>query len=109
MKLNRWLGLAALTASAILFAFVRYAGAAYLVYLGVRMILGSRGTPSAQAEPTRTAPGFMQGFVTHLSNPKAVLYWTALLPQFITPGRPAGVLGHLSSSRYGPTQGPPHA
>jgi homoserine/homoserine lactone efflux protein len=93
---------AALHASDTLFAFVRYAGAAYLVYLGVRLLIAGvqAGAPSTgsgdlavpdpqhRAGATASRGAFWQGFVTHLSNPKAVLYWTALLPQFIDPARP---------------------
>jgi homoserine/homoserine lactone efflux protein len=100
---------AALHASETLFAIVRYAGAAYLVYLGVRLLIagakagraadgsataasdaGGPARSSGTASPPATANrgAFWQGFVTHLSNPKAVLYWTALLPQFVDPARP---------------------
>jgi homoserine/homoserine lactone efflux protein len=101
---------AALHASETLFAIVRYAGAAYLVYLGVRLLIAgvkagrvadepgpdrasgasgaSRSSATASAPATANRGAFWQGFVTHLSNPKAVLYWTALLPQFVDPARP---------------------
>lgn len=102
---------AALHASATLFAIVRYAGAAYLVYLGVRLLIAGLKAPaacdalvatsldggatangsdaSAAGRGATTARGaFWQGFATHLSNPKAVLYWTALLPQFVDATRP---------------------
>jgi homoserine/homoserine lactone efflux protein len=76
---------AAFAASALLFRAVCYAGAAYLVYLGVRMLLGAwRGAAGAQTQVVRPLPRpFLQGFVTHLANPKALLYWSALLPQFL--------------------------
>ena len=76
---------AAFAASALLFRGVCYAGAAYLVYLGLRMLLGARRGPGDTAVDTvRPLPRpFLQGFVTHLANPKAVLYWSALLPQFL--------------------------
>jgi homoserine/homoserine lactone efflux protein len=92
---------AALAASATLFAIVRYAGAAYLVYVGAQLLVaglratGSGSMPaaavSASAPATAAAHGrrrvVWQAFVTHLSNPKAVVFWTALLPQFIDPAR----------------------
>jgi homoserine/homoserine lactone efflux protein len=91
------LGLAAaLHASAALFAIVRYGGAAYLVYLGVRLLVAAaRAAPvvptpdtGASAPPLRAGTNaFWQGFVTHLSNPKAILFWSALLPQFLDTGR----------------------
>jgi homoserine/homoserine lactone efflux protein len=92
---------AALAASATLFAVVRYAGAAYLVYVGVQLVLAGLRLRSAGSAATTVRPApaddasapshrgrfGWQGFVTHLSNPKAVVFWTALLPQFIDPSR----------------------
>ena len=61
-----------------------------LVYLGLRMLLGARhAVAGAATESVRPLPRpFLQGFVTHLANPKAVLYWSALLPQFLALGVP---------------------
>lgn len=79
------LGLVALVvASAPVFTAVRYLGAAYLIYLGYKLL-------RAGLAPHTTDPGdiplqrrpFLQGVITHLSNPKGVLYWSALLPQFL--------------------------
>lgn len=94
---------AALHASTTLFAAVRYAGAAYLVYLGVRLLVAAArasparttagdGAPATTGDPARAprpagANAYWQGFVTHLSNPKAILFWSALLPQFLDTGR----------------------
>lgn len=83
--------IAAVTASPLLFALIRYAGAAYLLYLGLRLIIAAWRTPApdpdapSATDPSSAAQGqyFWQGFVTHISNPKAVLFWTAVLPQFI--------------------------
>lgn len=79
------LGLVAvLVASTAAFAIVRIAGAAYLVFLGGRLLLAAaRTTVGADRRIVLTSHPFVQGFVTHLSNPKALLYWTAMLPQFI--------------------------
>ncbi|HEX8068790.1 MAG TPA: LysE family translocator [Pyrinomonadaceae bacterium] len=84
------LGLGALlTASAVLFEVVRYVGAAYLVFIGIKM-LAARGEVSGDARrvvpSARPAKLFWQGFVTQLSNPKAIVYFTSLLPQFVAPG-----------------------
>jgi homoserine/homoserine lactone efflux protein len=77
---------AALTASRLAFTVVRYLGAAYLVYIGLALVVGSlRSGSQAAVEPPRPGRAFWQGFITHLSNPKAVLFWTALLPQFLDP------------------------
>ncbi len=82
------LGLAALLrSSGIAFEVVRYAGAAYLVYLGVRMILSrgagfeAGGDGGAGTEPA--AAVFRQGFLTAFLNPKGLLVFLSLLPQFV--------------------------
>jgi threonine/homoserine/homoserine lactone efflux protein len=76
------LGLGALlVASSALFEAVKLAGAAYLAWLGVRMLV-TREQPHAE----RTHAGqrsFAQGFLTQLGNPKALVFFTALLPQFV--------------------------
>lgn len=70
-------------------AVLRMLGACYLVYIGVRMIMAAL-TPSdfasAPTTPVSRASLFAQGFLTCFSNPKALLYWSAILPQFISPG-----------------------
>jgi len=74
------LGLAAvIAASAVAFTAIKLAGAAYLVYLGVRTLLGSH-------EPVAVAPrgnAFRQGLASNLLNPKIAVFFTSLLPQFI--------------------------
>lgn len=72
-----------IAASAVAFAVVKYAGAAYLIYLGVRTLL-ARG----DGEPEITAPRglrrvFMEGLVVNVFNPKVILFFLALLPQFV--------------------------
>lgn len=84
------LGLVALVvASAPLFAVLRYCGAAYLIYLGYKL-LRSAWAPQAveAADVSLQSSPLVQGLITHLGNPKGVLYWAALLPQFIDPLRP---------------------
>jgi threonine/homoserine/homoserine lactone efflux protein len=87
---------AALHASTTLFAAVRYAGAAYLVYLGARLLIAAARAADVAPPPDAalTAPpqrartsAYWQGLITHLSNPKAIVFWSALLPQFIDTGR----------------------
>ena len=66
---------------------VRFGGAAYLVYLGIRAILAR---PAADAEaPPRASRGaiFRQGIVTNILNPKVALFFLAFLPQFVDAGR----------------------
>jgi threonine/homoserine/homoserine lactone efflux protein len=79
------LGLAALFAvSALAFAVVKYAGAAYLIYIGVRMLL-SRGDGTAPPA-TATPPGrvFRDALVVSLLNPKTTIFYAAFLPQFVS-------------------------
>jgi threonine/homoserine/homoserine lactone efflux protein len=82
------LGLAALFAvSATAFGIVKWAGATYLIWLGVQAL---RRPPTAGApgpfEPPRLARIWRDGFVVALLNPKTALFFAAFLPQFIDPG-----------------------
>jgi len=73
---------AVLAASAVAFHTVKYAGAAYLVYLGVRMIR----TRNAEMEVTTAAPSqraLRQGILTEALNPKTALFFLSFIPQFI--------------------------
>jgi len=83
-------GLSALIlASAVAFSAVKFAGAAYLVYLGVRKLL-ERGEP-VETE-TRRAPlqyVFARGAVVNVLNPKTALFFLAFLPQFVDTDRGA--------------------
>jgi len=77
---------AMLLASSELFWLVRWLGAAYLIWLGVRMVVGR----STLRSPATTGAGagrrtFVNGFVLQGANPKALLFFVALLPQFIDP------------------------
>lgn len=81
------LGLTALIyASETLFATVRYAGAAYLLYLGVKVI---RDKSHVQLKSDRTALGnrrmFLTGIATSVLNPKGILLFFSYFPQFVTP------------------------
>jgi threonine/homoserine/homoserine lactone efflux protein len=83
------LGLSALlVSSATAFQFVKYAGAAYLIYLGIRTL---RGGDAAMLDPTgeRRNLGsiFGQGVLVNLLNPKTALFFLAFLPQFVDPAR----------------------
>ena len=79
------LGISAiLAASAVAFHTVKYAGAAYLVWLGVRMIR----TRNAELEVATNAPSrgaFRQGILTEALNPKTALFFLSFIPQFIAP------------------------
>ena len=89
-----------LLTSAALFQVIKWIGAIYLIVVGVKMLLGAIKSQSAHTRsddsPNRdglrsdsSRSGlqlFAQGLVTQLSNPKALVFFSALLPQFISPG-----------------------
>ncbi|GLC24199.1 LysE family translocator [Roseisolibacter agri] len=90
-------GLAALLAAVpVAYTIVRLAGAAYLVYLGVRALW----RPSALAEralaPASRWAVFRQGVVTNVLNPKVALFFLAFLPQFVDPARGSAALQVLA-------------
>lgn len=73
--------------SPILFTTIRYVGAAYLIYLGVRMVLtkpqvGDAGDVTVKPAVSKRAM-LMQGFWVNILNPKAVVFFLAFIPQFI--------------------------
>src|SRR5262245_24275692 len=79
------LGLSALLlSSALAFNVVKYAGAAYLIYLGVRTLLTNDSLELEQAiQKADLRHVFYQGVVVNLLNPKTALFFFAFLPQFI--------------------------
>lgn len=83
------LGLSALlVSSARAFEFVKYLGAAYLVYLGIRTLSRNDAEWLAEANgERRLARIFGQGMVVNLLNPKTALFFLAFLPQFVDPAR----------------------
>ena len=83
------LGLAALiAASAAAFTVVKLAGAAYLIYLGVQALRGSRGEPvGGSQQAPRRGSAFRQGVASNLLNPKIAVFFTSLLPQFVDAGQ----------------------
>jgi threonine/homoserine/homoserine lactone efflux protein len=86
------LGLSALLASsAVAFALVKYAGAAYLIYMGVRRILTRNGAHAPTAQLPRRSLGrlYRDGFIVNVLNPKTALFFLAFLPQFVDPARGA--------------------
>ena len=79
---------ALLLASYDLFFATKWLGAAYLVWLGVSAFLGKSKSLSVRRSSAAPAPGrrlFFNGFILQMSNPKALLFFTALVPQFINP------------------------
>jgi threonine/homoserine/homoserine lactone efflux protein len=83
------LGLSALLAtSPYAFMAVKFAGAAYLLYIGVRALM-TRSAPAPGADAAANGgrwPAFRQGIITNLLNPKVALFFLALMPQFIEAG-----------------------
>ncbi|NSC25421.1 LysE family translocator [Streptomyces albus subsp. chlorinus] len=117
---------ALLVSSQVAFDAVRYLGAGYLCYLGVRLLATRRGLPATEAAPEEpdgtaslpsTRPGrsalraLREGLLSDLSNPKTVIVFTSVIPQFL--GSAAGpadvlvlgvlfsVIGFLSLLSYG--------
>lgn len=81
------LGISAiLAASAIAFHTVKYAGAAYLVWLGIRMIRTRNAEFTSLATPP-SQNAFRQGILTEALNPKTALFFLSFIPQFIAPER----------------------
>ena len=88
------LGLGALLeTSAWLFGALKIVGAAYLIYLGIRQwrsrlnFFGHAATPTGVHVQT-SARLFLRGLLVAATNPKSILFFTALLPQFMTPDAP---------------------
>jgi threonine/homoserine/homoserine lactone efflux protein len=75
---------AILAASAVAFHTVKYAGAAYLVWLGVRMIR-SRNVEMTAAPAAPSHGALRQGVFTEILNPKTALFFLSFIPQFIQP------------------------
>jgi threonine/homoserine/homoserine lactone efflux protein len=81
---------ALLVSSALAFAIVKYLGAAYLIWVGLRTLMAKNpetGAPTAPAAPLRRV--FRDGFVVNLFNPKTAIFFLAFLPQFVDPARGA--------------------
>jgi len=86
------LGVGVLVASSpIAFNVIRYSGAAYLVYLGVRQFLARPDLEQEKIAGLRNEPAwsiFRRGFWVNLLNPKAIIFFLAFMPQFIRPEQP---------------------
>lgn len=82
---------ALLAASAWGFTLLKWVGAAYLVYMGLAMLLSRAKTAGPSAAVPTPRPWralFAQGFLTNALNPKVALFFLAFVPQFIAPGAP---------------------
>jgi threonine/homoserine/homoserine lactone efflux protein len=81
---------AILAASAAAFSAVKYVGAAYLIYLGVRRLRDRRSVlESAHPRPASLRRAFVDGVVVNVLNPKTALFFLAFLPQFVDVARGA--------------------
>ncbi|MBT8329925.1 MAG: LysE family translocator [Desulfofustis sp.] len=89
---------AVLAASASAFTTVKYLGAAYLIYQGIRLIL-DRSVPAAPRSNGQIRSGLLriyrQGVLTNLLNPKVAVFFLAFLPQFISVSSPNKVLSFI--------------
>ena len=83
------LGLSALLMqSALAFTIVKYLGAVYLIYLGIRTLLSkAKAGPVSTVETKSLSRIFSQGFIVNLLNPKTALFFLAFLPQFVNADR----------------------
>jgi threonine/homoserine/homoserine lactone efflux protein len=105
-------GLAALMAvSAWAFSLVKWAGAAYLVWLGIGMLREASRRGEAQAAlgtppaPVSLSAVFRQGVLTNVLNPKVALFFLAFLPQFIAPEAEHKTLAFLALGAWAVVQG----
>ncbi|MGK5052040.1 LysE family translocator [Janthinobacterium sp. RB2P8] len=86
-----------LATSATAFMLLKLAGALYLVYLGIKQwrsktsIVADAPVALGAANPNSFWKLFRQGLTVALTNPKAILFFSALFPQFITPGEPVAI------------------
>jgi threonine/homoserine/homoserine lactone efflux protein len=77
---------AVLAASAEAFTVVKYAGAAYLIYLGIRALMTPDSPPELDSgERRESRRAFYQGITTEILNPKTALFFLAFIPQFVNP------------------------
>lgn len=88
-------GIAALlVASNTLFSVIKWVGVAYLFWLGISALRSKASALTVTADPGEAVHGmraFWQAVVVELSNPKALLYFVALLPQFVDPAKPVAM------------------
>ena len=90
-----------LAASALAFTIMKYIGAAYLIYLGIKMW---RTPPLMTKEPGALKPSrskrFLEGITLQLSNPKVIFFFLSLFPQFIDDSKPYAVQFFTLVSTY---------
>jgi len=84
---------AVMLASATLFLVLKWVGAGYLIYVGLRLIFKRGGHAAPAPGPASIRGSFARGFAVQMTNPKAMIFFGALVPQFVTPGEPMLVRG----------------
>ncbi|WP_439574322.1 LysE family translocator [Phreatobacter sp.] len=86
-----------LSTSALAFTIVKWVGAAYLVIVGLSLLLSrpATGDRAVALAPARLGTVFLQGFLTNVLNPKVALFFLAFLPQFIDPQAPDKALAFV--------------
>jgi len=96
------LGVSALLAtSATAFTVLKWLGAAYLVWMGIKLLLARGGAALVPSDvvvsqaPVKLRRVYLRGFLTNVLNPKVALFFLAFLPQFIAPGTPDQVTAFL--------------
>ena len=75
-----------LAQSAVAFSLVKYIGAAYLVYLGIRLLLSDAASAPVQTESTGARTALLEGILVEALNVKTALFFLAFLPQFLLGG-----------------------
>ena len=84
---------AILLASFLAFSLVKYLGAGYLIYLGIKTITSKSASPAKDDSSTPSlSQMFRKGFLVNLLNPKTALFFYAFLPQFVNPARGSSIL-----------------
>jgi threonine/homoserine/homoserine lactone efflux protein len=97
---------ALLTASEVAYDVLRYAGAAYLVWFGLRLLVRAARSDTDVADPGGPAPSSVRraawaGLATNLLNPKVGVFYVALLPQFLPSGSDPLLVGLLLAGVHG--------
>jgi threonine/homoserine/homoserine lactone efflux protein len=84
---------AILLASSLAFSLIKYLGAGYLIYLGIRTVFSRSASPAKEDSSTPSlSQMFQRGFLVNLLNPKTALFFYAFLPQFVDPARGSSIL-----------------
>ncbi|MEV6861542.1 LysE family translocator [Streptosporangium subroseum] len=74
-----------ITRSATLFNVIKWAGVAYLIYLGIRALTSRQELRTREADPQPLRKIFLEGVIVNVLNPKVILFFLAFLPQFVDP------------------------